>query len=106
MMMAGYESTANALAFTLYLLTLNRHKEASIIAEVLAFGSAIPSYADLARYAGVAHGMPCACVFSILCSGPVAAGRRVWEVVYNMTEVSVCAEGAVHWSGSHTWRPR
>jgi len=55
MMMAGYESTANALAFTLYLLTLNRHKEASIIAEVLAFGSAIPSYADLARYSGVAH---------------------------------------------------
>lgn len=50
MMMAGYESTANALAFTLYLLALNRDKEACIIAEVEAFGTdRAPSYADLAR---------------------------------------------------------
>ena len=52
MMMAGYESTANALAFTLYLLSLNRDKEAKVIAEVDAFGAErMPCYSDLARYA-------------------------------------------------------
>ena len=52
MMMAGYESTANALAFTLYLLTLNKDKEARLIAEVDAFGAKqTPCYADLARRA-------------------------------------------------------
>ena len=53
MMMAGYESTANALAFTLYLLAVNKDKEARLIAEVDAFGvKQTPCYADLARHAG------------------------------------------------------
>ena len=52
MMMAGYESTANALAFTLYLLALHKDKEARLIAEVDAFGwKGMPCYADLARHA-------------------------------------------------------
>ena len=60
MMMAGYESTANALAFTLYLLALNKDKEARLIAEVDAFGSMdMPCYADMARHAdALAAGPP------------------------------------------------
>ena len=60
MMMAGYESTANALAFTLYLLALNKDKEARLIAEVDAFGSMdTPCYADMARHAdALAAGPP------------------------------------------------
>ena len=61
MIMAGYESTANALAFTLYLLTLNRDKEAKVIAEVVAYGTTTPGYADLARYACSAHVRVCTC---------------------------------------------
>lgn len=60
MMMAGYESTANALTFTLYLLALNKDKEARLIAEVDAFGSMdTPCYADMARHANaLAAGPP------------------------------------------------
>ncbi|KAK9827287.1 hypothetical protein WJX81_000437 [Elliptochloris bilobata] len=51
MMMAGYESTANMLAFTLYLLALNKSKEAHLIAEVEAFGgNRMPCYSDLASF--------------------------------------------------------
>ena len=47
-MVAGYETTANALAFTTYLLAHNPDKEAKMIAEIDAFGrDTVPGYDDL-----------------------------------------------------------
>ena len=49
-LLAGYETTANALAFTLYCLSANRDKEASLLREIDAFGDSTPSYDDLERF--------------------------------------------------------
>ena len=49
-LLAGYETTANALAFTTYLLACNPDKEAKMLQEIDAFGrDAAPGYDDLAK---------------------------------------------------------
>ena len=49
-LLAGYETTANALAFATYLLALNPDKEAAMIDEIDAFGrDAMPGYDDLVK---------------------------------------------------------
>jgi len=49
-LLAGYETTANALAFATYLLALNPDKEAKMCEEIDAFGrDATPSYDDLVK---------------------------------------------------------
>ena len=49
-LLAGYETTANALAFATYLLALNPNKEAKMIEEIDAFGrDATPDYDDLPK---------------------------------------------------------
>ncbi len=49
-LLAGYETTANALAFTTYLLAANPDKEAVMIEEIDAFGrDATPGYDDLVK---------------------------------------------------------
>ena len=80
MMMAGYESTANALAFTLYLLALNKDKEARLIAEVDAFGSMdTPCYGDMARHADALAAGPSELAHSNATSQPTAFKRQaVW----------------------------
>ncbi|KAI7837331.1 hypothetical protein COHA_008846 [Chlorella ohadii] len=47
--LAGYETTANALAFTMYCLALNPDKEAKLLAELDAWGppNRLPSAADM-----------------------------------------------------------
>ena len=51
MMLAGFETTANAMSFTLYLLSANKPKEAKLLAEVDAFGrDRTPTYADLDKF--------------------------------------------------------
>jgi cytochrome P450 len=48
MILAGYETTANALAFALYLLAANKAAEARVAAEVDAFGrDRTPAYDDI-----------------------------------------------------------
>ena len=48
MILAGYETTANALAFTLYLISANKAAEARITADVDTFGCRrTPTYDDL-----------------------------------------------------------
>lgn len=48
MILAGYETTANALAFTLYLISANKATEARITAEVDLFGCGhVPTYDDI-----------------------------------------------------------
>jgi cytochrome P450 len=50
MLLAGYETTANALAFTLYLLAANQNEQLRLCEEVDAFGcDKVPSYDDLER---------------------------------------------------------
>ena len=49
-LLAGYETTANALAFTTYLLAANPDKEAKMMEEIDAFGrDATPGYDDLVK---------------------------------------------------------
>lgn len=46
--MTGYETTANALAYTAYCLTLNPEKQAKVLAEIDAWGvDRTPSFEDL-----------------------------------------------------------
>lgn len=45
--LAGYETTANALTFTLYCLTANPDKQKHLLHEIDAFDGRIPSYDDL-----------------------------------------------------------
>ena len=48
--LAGYETTANALSFTVYCLSANPDKEACLLREVDAFGDDVPSYQDLESF--------------------------------------------------------
>ena len=49
-LLAGYETTANALAFTTYLLAANPETEAKMLEEIDAFGrDIVPGYDDLAK---------------------------------------------------------
>ena len=53
MILAGYETTANALAFAVYLLTTNPAKRDRLLAELDAFGhTRAPTLHDLDRRAG------------------------------------------------------
>lgn len=48
MILAGYETTANALAFTLYLISAHKEVETRITAEVDMFGCGrAPTYDDI-----------------------------------------------------------
>lgn len=48
MILAGYETTANALAFALYLIAVNKAAESRITAEIDAFGrNRTPTYEDI-----------------------------------------------------------
>ena len=48
MILAGYETTANALAFALYLIAVNKAAESRITAEIDAFGrTRTPTYEDI-----------------------------------------------------------
>ena len=49
LLLAGHETTANALAWTWFLLSRNPDAEATLHAEVDALGGAVPTAADLAR---------------------------------------------------------
>jgi hypothetical protein len=50
LILAGYETTANALAFALYLLSANPGKRDALLAEVDGFGRArVPTLHDLDR---------------------------------------------------------
>ncbi len=52
LILAGYETTANALAFAIYLLSTNPAKRERLLAEVDAFGrDRAPTLADLDRRA-------------------------------------------------------
>ena len=54
LILAGYETTANALAFTIYLLSSNPAKRDKLLAEVDAFGRArVPALRDLDKCASV-----------------------------------------------------
>jgi len=60
MILAGYETTANALAFALYLLSANKAAEARVAAEVDAFGRGrTPAYDDIEGCAARASKGPC-----------------------------------------------
>ena len=49
-LLAGYETTANALAFATYLLAINPKKEEAMVAEIDAFGAGLtPTYDDLQK---------------------------------------------------------
>ena len=59
-LLAGYETTANALAFATYLLALNPDKEAKMCEEIDAFGrDSMPGYDDLVKV-GLTRIHPCA----------------------------------------------
>ena len=45
--LAGYETTANALAFTIYCLAAHPDKQDKLAQEVAAFGERCPQYDDL-----------------------------------------------------------
>lgn len=45
--LAGYETSANAMAFTVHCLSANPDKQARLLMEVDAFGQRTPSYSDL-----------------------------------------------------------
>lgn len=50
-MLAGYETTANALAYTVYCLSLNPEKEAKVLAEIDAWGAdRAPGFDDLDKF--------------------------------------------------------
>jgi cytochrome P450 len=50
LILAGYETTANALAFAIYLLSANPGKRDALLAEVDGFGRArVPTLHDLDR---------------------------------------------------------
>ena len=62
-LLAGYETTANALAFATYLLAANPDKEAKMCEEIDAFGrDATPGYDDLVKVR--ADRFPVACMSS------------------------------------------
>ena len=59
-LLAGYETTANALAFTTYLLAHNPDKEAKMIEEIDAFGRDVtPGYDDLVKVRTAWHRLMC-----------------------------------------------
>ena len=56
MILAGQETTANALAFTLYLIAAHKAVEARITAEINAFGRGrTPTYDDIERCVDCLH---------------------------------------------------
>ena len=49
-LLAGYDTTANALSFVTYLLAINPEKEEAMVAEIDAFGAGLtPTYDDLQK---------------------------------------------------------
>ena len=60
MILAGYETTANALSFALYLIATNKAAEERVVAEVDAFGRGrTPTYDDLERCASLPRTSAC-----------------------------------------------